>query len=521
MSVSPCFQAFRLVAALSVALGFVAERVLASPSQGGRPNIVFIYADDHAQRAVGCYDSPLTRTPSIDRLAAEGVRFTSSFVGNSICSPSRATVLTGLHAHAHGQMTNSGGFRDELPTWPKLLRAAGYSTAMIGKWHLPSEPSGFDHWVIARGGYYNPDLDRLGSKERSTGYTTEVLTDQALSWIEERSESDAPFVLWLNHAAAHRTWMPGPSYHDRFVEGDLPEPSTLFDDHAGRSPGASAAQMRIATDLFPAYDLKLPVTGEGILDPRAAQMLSRLNSSQRRVWESAYAFPNAAFLADPPEGDDLVRWKYQRYIADYLRCVAAVDDSVGRILDYLDASGLSEDTVVIYSSDQGFFLGEHGWYDKRWMYEPSLSTPLIVRWPGHASPGTTESALVQNIDLAPTLLSLAGLPVPDSMHGVSLRPLIEGAHLFTWRKAIYYQYFQRDSGRTSHMVAPHYGIRTHRYKLLHVPDHGFWELYDLHRDPDETTNLYNDSAQASLVASLTGQLEALRTSYAPTSPAKR
>ncbi|MDP6763109.1 MAG: sulfatase [Planctomycetota bacterium] len=487
----------------------------ASPASEGRdgPNIILIYADDHAQRAIGCYGSPLVSTPNIDRLAAEGVRFTQSFVANSICAPARATVLTGLHSRANGQTTNGGGFDDELPTWPKLLGAAGYETAMIGKWHLPTDPSGFDHWVIARGGYYNPDLVRPGSRERATGYTTEVLWDEALSWLEGRADSEEPFVLWWSHAAVHRTWMPGPSWHGLHAEGAHPEPATLFDDYSGRSPAAAAAQMRIAEDLFRAYDLKLPPTGEGVLDARAAAMLERLTGDQRRAWEEAYAAPNAAFAAERPEGDDLVRWKYQRYVADYLRCVSALDDAVGRLVDWLDEAGLAEDTVVIYTSDQGFFLGEHGWYDKRWIYEPSFATPLIVRWPGRAEAGTTCSELVQNIDLAPTLLALGGVDVPGSMHGVSLRPLIEGVHLFTWRREVYYEYFQRDSGRLSHTVAPHYGLRTQRHKLLHVPDHDFWELYDLHLDPDETTNLYADPAHAALVATLAPRLATLRERY--------
>ena len=482
----------------------------------GRPNIVFLYGDDHAERAVGACGSPLTTTPHIDRLAAEGVRFANSFVANSICGPARATILTGLHSHANGKTTNGNGFRDELTTWAKLLQDAGYQTAMVGKWHLSPNPNGFDHWAIARGGYYNLDLVTADGPRGLSGYTTEVITDEALRWVSEERDADRPFALWISHTATHRTWMPGTPYLTRYDDVQLPEPASLFDDYAGRSKGATEAQMRIARDLFPAYDLKLPVTGEGILDQGATDRLRGLTDEERAAWDAAYGPKNAAFAEAGLEGDDLVRWKYQRYIKDYLRCVDALDDSVGRVLAFLEETGLDENTIVVYSSDQGFFLGEHGWYDKRWMYEPSLRTPLIVRWPGVTTAGTVVDALVQNTDMMPTFLAMAGIEPPPGLHGKSLVPFLEGKTPDGWRDAIYYHYHQQDSGRTSHIVARHYGVRTARYKLLYVYDHDQWELYDLQADPEEVHNLYGDPAHAALVAALKVRLRELRREFGDT-----
>ncbi|MEQ8763449.1 MAG: sulfatase [Planctomycetota bacterium] len=497
-------------------IGLAASAVCAQPAverAAKRPNIVFIYADDHAQRAVSAYGSDIVATPNIDRLAASGMRFTQSFVANSICGPARATVLTGLHSHLNGKMTNQDGFRDELPTFATLLQGAGYRTAMIGKWHLPTKPRGFDHWMIERGGYYNLDLETAEGREHREGYTTEILTDEALVWMAKQKEAGEPFCLWLNHSAVHRTWMPGPGYLTRHDEREIPEPETLFDDYTGRSRGAQEAQMRIARDLFPAYDLKLPVTGEGILDPSATGLLNRLTPQQRALWDRAYGPKNKAFLDAELEGESLVRWKYQRYIKDYLRCVSALDDSVGRVLDSLTKLGLDEDTIVIYSSDQGFFLGEHGWYDKRWMYEPSLRTPFVVRWPGVTEPGSTCDALIQNIDVAPTLLELGNAKVPAAMQGRSLRPWLEGEAPNDWRDAVYYHYHQKDSGRTNHTVARHIGVRTERFKLMYLYDLGDWELYDLQEDPHEIHNLAGREEHQELLAELKEKLRELVARY--------
>ncbi len=512
MSNKPRKSLWGIAAAILAALAGCAVGAPGDPAPA-HPNIVFVYADDHAQRAVGAYGSPLAETPNIDRLAAEGVRFTNSFVANSICGPARATILTGLHSHVNGKTTNGQGFRDELPSWAKLMQASGYQTAMVGKWHLSTTPSGFDHWAIARGGYYNLSLETAEGRTPHVGYTTEIITDEALRWLDEERDPERPFAVWISHTSTHRTWMPGPEYLSRYDDETIPEPPTLFDDYAGRSPGAAQAQMRIARDLFPAYDLKLPVTGEGILDKNAAGKLKALTSEQRAAWHAAYGPKNEAFARAGLEGEALVQWKYQRYIKDYLRCVDALDDSVGRVLDHLERTGLDENTIVVYSSDQGFFLGEHGWYDKRWMYEPSLRTPLIVRWPGVTEPGTACDAMVQNLDMAPTFLDAAGSEPVVEMQGESLVRLLEGRVPDGWRDAIYYHYHQQDSGRTAHTVARHYGIRTERYKLIHVYDHDAWELYDLEIDPEEMHNLAGDPAHAELVAELRERLAGLRAQY--------
>lgn len=392
----------------------------AAAQAADRPNIVFIYVDDVSEAALGCYGSVFGPTPHIDRLAEQGVRFTQSFVGNSICGPARATVLTGTHSHVNGRTSNQSEFNRGLPTWPKRLQRGGYQTAMLGKWHLPGEPMGFDYWAITQG-YY---LDKFNSSDGPAtrpGYTTDVLTDLTHEWIAAR-DPEKPFAVWVNHSAAHRTWMPPPRLLARYDGETLPEPTTLRDDYTGRSAAAYETQMRIARDLFPAYDLKLPVTGEGILDGAARRNLSRLSAEQRAAWDAAYGPKNAAFERADLRGDALVAWKYQRYIKDYLRCVAAIDQSVGATLGFLESAGLADNTVVVFSSDQGFFLGEHGWYDKRWMYEPALRTPLVVRWPGITAPGGTVDAMVQNIDMAPTLIDIAGAEPVDGMQGRSLAP---------------------------------------------------------------------------------------------------
>lgn len=500
----------------AVTVALLATVVMPAPPdrvEDARPNIVFIYADDHAQRAVGAYGSPLVSTPNIDRLAAEGLRFTQSFVANSICGPARATILTGLHSHANGKMTNGGGFQNDLPTFATLLQEAGYQTAMVGKWHLSPDPRGFDHWAIAKGGYYNPSLVTAEGSTRREGYTTEIVTAEALRWIREGRDPEKPFVAWISHAATHRTWQPSPRHLTNHDDETIPEPATLFDDHAGRSRASLDAQMRIAQDLFPAYDLKLPATGTGILDKRAEDMLAHMTPVQREAWHAAYDPKNEAFAEAGLEGRELVSWKYQRYIKDYLRCVDALDDSVGQVLDFLEESGLDENTIVIYSSDQGFFLGEHGWYDKRWMYEPSLRTPLIVRWPGVTQAGSTCDSMVQNIDMAPTFLDVAGVEAVPEMHGTSLVPLLRGDEPEDWRDAIYYHYHQRDSGRTSHMVARHYGVRTERYKLMYLYDYGDWELYDLEQDPEELHNLHGKPEHAKLEQRLRDRLRDLRALY--------
>ena len=496
-------------ALLAVAIVPLADAVSASP-----PNILFIFTDDHAQQAIGAYGSTINKTPNMDRLAEEGVIFRNNFCGNSICGPSRATVLTGKHSHANGHRTNKVEFDGSQMTFPKLLRGAGYETAIIGKWHLRSAPTGFDHWEVLRGqgAYYNPDFYTATGENHYEGYATDITTDLSLKWLKEQRDPAKPFLLMCQHKAPHRTWAPGPDHLTLYDGETIPEPPTLFDDHENRAPVLRDNEMMIARHMMLNYDLKVPGTGRKDALGRDFDQneVKRMTPAQKTRWDAAYGPKNKAFLADDPQGDALVRWKYQRYIKDYLRCVASVDDNIGRLLDYLDESGLAENTIVVYSSDQGFYLGEHGMYDKRWMYEESLRMPLIARWPGVAAPGTEIRALTQNIDFAPTFLEAAGIAPPGEMQGRSLVPLIKGAPPAAWRDAIYYHYYE--SGE--HNVARHEGARTDRYKLIHYYDAGQWELFDLEADPQELRSVYDDPDYAGVRGEMEAVLARLKREYA-------
>lgn len=464
------------------------------PAPARRPNIVFILADDHAAHAIGAYGSSVAHTPHIDRLAREGLRFERAFCGNAICAPARATLLTGTHSHVHGVIDNAVRFDGSQPTFPQALQAAGYQTALVGKWHLKSAPTGFDHWEVFpdQGQYYDPELLSAVGTRKVEGYASEVVTDLALEWLESRA-ADTPFLLCLHHKAPHRSWEPGPRELALYADETLPEPATLFDDYATRASGAAAQEMAIARDLSE-FDLKL-----GQPTPRRAEDLA--------AWSAAYDAENASLRAEPLAGDARTRWNYQRYLKDYLRCVAGVDASVGRVLEYLERAGLAADTLVIYASDQGFFLGEHGWYDKRWMYEEALRFPLLMRWPGTLRPGTVERRLVSGVDLAPTLCELAdAAPLPGAQ-GMSLAPLLRGEAPRSWRDAVYYRYYEYPA---PHRVEPHYGVRTERHKLIVFPRLGASELYDLASDPHELHNLALDPRHAALEASLRARLERLQ-----------
>ena len=492
-----------------------------------RPNIVFIYADDHAQHAISAYDARLHRTPHIDRLARDGMRFTQSFVGTSICGPARATILTGLHAHAHGQVGNANGrFRDDAPTWATSLRSHGYKTAMIGKWHLPTKPRGFDYKTIEVGSYYNVKFRGDDGVDASTGHVSDAITERALAWMQKATEDKEPFAIWVCHSAAHRTWMPALRHLRLFDEVDVPEPPTLFDDYATRSDAARSAQMRIAKDLFPAYDLQLQITGKGVLDKAAQRLRASLSAAEFRAWEAFFGPRNAAFAALTDEREQ-TQWKYQRYIKNYLRCVAGLDESVGSIRAFLQERGLAENTIVIYSSDQGFFLGDHGYYDKRFAYEEALRTPLIVSWPGVTPAASTCDELVQNIDMAPTLIAMATgddtTLETKTMHGQSLVPLLCGPQTGSsaaaparpaWRDAIYYDYAAEESqSRTSHLVAKHKAVRTKTHKLLHFYELGAFELFDLEKDPRELVNVYEDPSYATIRQDLVAKLAQLSKRY--------
>ncbi len=463
-----------------------------------RPNILFVFTDDHAAHAVSAYGSTINRTPNIDRLAAEGVLFRNAFVTNSICAPSRATVLTGQFGHLNGVPTNRDSLHAGAVTFPALLRESGYQTAIIGKWHLKRLPAGFDHYEVLRGqgDYYNPTFFMPGDTTQRVGYTTDVITDRALAWLEGGRDATRPFMLMYQHKAPHREWAPGPDHLDMYAAEEIPEPSTLFDDGSGRTTAALAQEMAIDVDLTD-RDLKLVPPGN-------------LTDDQLERWEAAYGPRNAALLSADLQGDELTRWKYQRYIKDYLRSVASVDDNLGRVLDYLDRSGLAESTLVVYTSDQGFFLGDHGWFDKRWMYEESLRTPLLARWPGVIAAGSERSELVQNLDLAQTFLEVAGVAQPPSMQGESLLPLLEGETPPRWREAVYYQYFEYPGW---HMVRRHYGVRTKTHKLIHYYEIDEWELFDLEADPDELRSVWADPGYAEVRVELEQTLDSLRAHY--------
>lgn len=477
------------------------------------PNILFIFSDDHAYQAVGAYGSVINETPNLDRLAADGVRFDRCYVTNSICGPSRACIQTGKYSHLNGFYKNGDRFDGSQQTFPKLLRAAGYQTAVVGKWHLASSPTGFDYWKVlpGQGRYYSPVFRTPEGTETLPGYTTDVITDEAINWLQNDRDPDQPFMLMVQHKAPHREWQPGPEHVGDLADVDVPEPATLFDNYANRSDAAKQATMRISEDMRLVQDLK-------VFEPDSQygeRLLGLMDDDARERWIAAYADENEEFEAANLEGDDLVRWKYQRYIKDYLRCIASVDDGVGRLLDYLERAGLADDTVVIYSSDQGFYLGEHGWFDKRFMYEQSLRTPLIAKWPGVTPAGRVEERIVSNLDFAETFLEIAGVTVPDDMQGRSLAPLLRGETPPDWRESFYYHYYEGPPA--VHTVAKHYGVTDGRYKLIHFYDLDQWELFDLQTDPHELRSVYGQAEYADVQRRLNEELGRLRTELQVTS----
>jgi arylsulfatase A-like enzyme len=475
-----------------------------APQNTQHPNIIFLYADDHAAHAISAYRGllrygiQLPETPNLDRLASEGMLFVNSFVTNSICAPARATVLTGQYGHLNGVMTNNEPIHPTTLTFPKLLQEAGYRTAIFGKWHLRSRPEGFDRFEIlaGQGPYYNPTLASATDTVSYTGYTLDVVTDRAFGWLDEVSR-ERPFMMMLSFNGPHRWWDPGPAQLAMYRDTLFEVPSTFWDSGAGRASPARNTELTIAHDMIP-RDLK-------VVPP------TNLTADQLALWNAHYEPENARLRAAAPVGDSLTIWKYQRYIADYMRVIAALDEQVGRVLSELDRRGLSDNTVVVYSSDQGFFLGDHGWFDKRWMYEESLRTPLIIRWPGIVTPGSRNSDLVMNLDLAETFLEMAGAPIPAAMQGASLVPLLRGDRPPDWRDAIYYQYFEYPGW---HAVRRQYGVRTHTHKLIHYYEVNEWELFDLERDPEELRSVYTDPAYAAVRGALEAKLAALRGQYA-------
>ncbi len=525
-STSPVrFPALLTVLALvAVLLAWPVVRAQAADAQSNeRPNILFIFTDDHAPHAIGAYDGWLKSvnpTPNIDKLAADGMLFVNSFCTNSICGPSRAVIQTGKHSHKNGFMNNGNSFDWNQQTFPKLLQKAGYQTAIYGKSHLKGDPQGYDDWAVlpGQGLYYNPDFFTPEGKITIEGYCTDIVTDMTVKWLKEKRDPSKPFMLMCQHKAPHRNWMPAPRHLDLYEDIEIPEPATLFDTWEDNAPPARNQEMEIDRHMHLNFDLFVDLTPEfdgksiqGRYDKSAWNNMQRMTPEQMKVWRDAYGPRDEAFHAANLSGKDLVRWKYQRYAKNYLRCIKGVDESVGTLMDTLKELGLSENTIVIYSSDQGFYVGDHGWFDKRWMYEESLKMPLIVKWPGVTQPGSRSELMVQNLDYAETFLDVAGAPIPDDMQGRSLEPLLKGAKPEDWRTSIYYHYYEYPS---VHMVPRHNGIRTERYKLMHFYQFGEeWELYDLREDPDELSNVYGKPEYEEITKELKAQLKGLEEKY--------
>ena len=476
-----------------------------------RPNIIFIMSDDHAYQAISAYGHGLNETPNIDRLSRDGAIFTRACVTNSISAPCRAVMLTGKHSYINGKVDNVQPFNWDQDNFPKLLQANGYQTAMIGKIHLDGLPQGFDFSMVlpGQGQYYNPDFLINGKKTRIEGYCTEIITETALDWLKNKRDPNKPFCLLYHQKAPHRNWLPAPKYVNLYDDRSFEPPASFFDDYSGRGTAAREQEMKIDGHARWGHDFKL------IVDPNGDTTefyndLKRMNPEQRANWMAAYESENQEFLKADLTGKELALWKFNRYIKDYLRSIKSVDDGVGELLDYLEAAGLDENTIVVYTSDQGFYLGEHGWFDKRFMYEESFRTPLLMRYPKEIKPGTKIDKLVQNLDFAPTFLDYAGVTVPAEMQGLSFRKLVSGRSS-EWRDAVYYTYYEYPS---VHMVKRHYGVATDRYKLMHFYyDIDEWEMYDLQTDPSEMKNIYNDPEYKEVREMLHKRLEDLRKQY--------
>ncbi|HUS87308.1 MAG TPA: sulfatase [Bacteroidales bacterium] len=489
-----------------------------------RPNIIFILTDDHTRQAISAYGSVLDVTPNIDRLAEGGMLFENASVTNSICAPSRAVILTGKHSHINGKIDNTAEnvFDSTQVTFPKILQSAGYQTAMIGKWHLRSQPTGFDFWRVlpGQGNYYNPEFITAGGQVRIEGYVTDIITDLAISWLDS-IDRNKPFLLMYQHKAPHREWEPAIRHMSEYLNKSFPEPETLFDNYKGRGTAAKEAEMSILEHMRLDGDTKIhpDILNELCIDPQNRQgfsaltrLLNRYTPVQLEAWQEVYGPMNEEFKEKYPgmSEEDLMRFKYQRYMQDYLACCAAVDENIGRLLDWLEEEDLDNNTIIVYTSDQGFYLGEHGWFDKRFMYRESLGTPLIIKWPGKVDPGSRNRDLVQNLDFAQTFLEAAGIESPEEMQGMSLVPLLTGKKS-EWRDAIYYHYYEYPA---VHMVKRHYGVMTERYKLIHFYDDiDEWELYDMAEDPSEMNSVYDDPAYADVREELKARLKELREFY--------
>lgn len=485
-----------------------------------KTNIIFIFTDDHAFQALSAYKHELASfapTPNLDRIALQGMRFDKCYVTNSICAPSRATVLTGAHSHVNGHRTNNDTFDGSQVTFPKLLQENGYTTALIGKWHLKSEPTGFDHWEIlpGQGHYYNPTFIVPGDTLIEPGYVTDIITDKSLTWLKAQKETDTPFMLMLQHKAPHREWEKGPDHLTLYEDVVFPEPANLFDDYSTRGTAAKGQDMTIEKTMQLASDLKI-WTEDSKKSGGYIRTYGRMDDAQRAAWDAVYDPIIADFQKQNLSGDELTRWKFQRYLRDYLAVIRSVDDNVGRVLDYLQESGLDENTLIVYTSDQGFYLGEHGWFDKRFMYEESYRTPLLMQWKGEIAPGSVNNDLVSNLDFAQTFLDIAEIPAPIVMQGRSLTPLMKGQTPEDWRQYLYYHYYEFPA---VHSVQKHEGITNGRYKLIHFYELDEWEFYDLATDPMEMNNTYSDSANQELIETLKDRFRRLKIQYGVIHPA--
>ncbi len=470
-----------------------------------RPNIVIILSDDHAYQAIGAYGSTIAKTPHIDRLAKEGARFNKAYVTNSICGPSRAVILTGKYSHKNGFKDNDQSvFDGSQNTFAKELQHAGYQTAWIGKWHLTSLPQGFDFWKIlpGQGQYYNPDFIQMdGNRQRFEGYVSNLVEDFSEDWLNKRDASK-PFCMVIGHKAAHRTWLPDIADLGRYDTVQFPLPPNFYDNYANRK-AAEVQDMTISKTMLLDYDLKMK------MDDQEKRGFERLNEKQRAIIEPYYQKIEAGLKAGNLSGNALTEWKFQRYMKDYLNTAQSIDRNVGRTLDYLDQHHLKENTIVIYMSDQGFYLGEHGWFDKRWMYEESFRTPMLMRFPGSVKPGSVINQMVMNLDIAPTMLDAAGVTIPKDMQGQSMLPIIKNSNA-PWRNQLYYHYYEN----TVHSVSPHFGIKTKRYKLIRFYERVTgWELYDLQQDPHEMKNLYGSKGYEAITTQLKKQLNQLIDQY--------
>lgn len=500
-----------------------------------RPNIVYIMTDDHTAQMMSCYGNSPVQTPNLDRIAREGVRFSNSFVANSLSGPSRACMLTGKLSHKNGFTNNEHGvFDGSQQTMPKLMQKAGYQTALIGKWHLVSTPTGFDHYDIleGQGEYYNPTfLHDDGTQSRETGYCTDVITDKACRWMDGRDKS-RPFILFVHHKACHRDWLPDLKDIRAYEDQTFALPQNFWDTWEGRQ-AAQDQEMSIASnhDMDLIYDNKIYLSGDtSRLSKLYLDYVNRLSDADRQTYFQFHDSLSRAFKAHPLTGRALTEYKFQRYMRDYAKVTKSLDENVGRLLKYLEDNGLLDNTLIVYTSDQGFYMGEHGWFDKRFMYEESLNTPLVMRLPrGYERRGVIDD-MVQNIDYAPTFLEMAGAPIPSDIQGMSIVPLLKSGenestlHKNTpWRQSIYYHYYEFPA---EHMVRRHYGIRTQRYKLIHFYPHTSaaedktgrpridqWELYDLQTDPTEMHNLYGQPQYKKLQKQLHKQLRQLQKQY--------